>query len=210
MPVYNARTNTSGMVDSPYWYTDTNPFWPTYGLPNCTCYAWGRTWESSGTPPYGLPTGDAGTWYTHQDSFRRGQVPKLGAILCLSGGPYSGRGHVAVVEKIYSDGSVLFSNSGYYRGDDPALWNANYFFLRCASPDDNYQTGKNGYSGYGGYNFQGFIYNPVDFDPHIDPGTPDPPGPGPTPDPGQYPTKLILFKKQIYRNQGRLGTDVYT
>lgn len=210
MPAYVPRLSRQGISGSQYWYSNTNPFYPTYALPNCTCYAWGRTWESSGSPPYGFPTGDGGTWWGHADNYQRGQTPKLGAVLCMSGGPVgtSGRGHVAVVEKIYSDGSILFSNSGYYRGDDPQVWNNLYFYLRCASPDDNYQTGRHGWSGYGGYNIQGFIYNPVDFDPEIDPGTPDP-GPGPGPEPGLYPTRLLLYKKQIYRNQGRLVDDIY-
>lgn len=213
MPTYVSRTTRTGMNGSPYWYTTTNPLYPRYGLPNCVCYAWGRTWENSGSPPYGLPTGNGGTWYTHQDNYQRGpaSTPKLGAILCMSGGPpgTSGLGHVAVVEKIYSDGSVLFSNSGYYRGNDPDVWNALYFYLRCAHPSDNYQTGRHGYPGFGGYNIQGYIYNPIDFDPEIDPGPP-PPGPGPGPEPGPQLTNLLLYKKQIYRNQGRLGTDVYT
>lgn len=211
MATYTPRTTRTGMFGSQYWYSGVNPFYPTWGLPNCTCYAWGRTWESSGAPPVGLPTGDAGTWFNHQDSFQRGQVPKLGAIMCMSGGPpgTSGRGHVAVVEQIYSDGSIMFSNSGYTR--DPNLYNQLYFYLRCASPSDGYQSGQHGYYGYSGYNIQGFIYNPVDFDPEIDPGPEPGPGPGPEPpDPGGlYPTRLLLYKKQIYRNQGRLITDVY-
>lgn len=211
MATYTPRLSSAGMSGSQYWYSGVNPFYPTWGLPNCTCYAWGRTWESSGAPPVGLPTGDAGTWFNHQDSFQRGQVPKLGAIMCMSGGPpgTSGRGHVAVVEQIYSDGSIMFSNSGYTR--DPNLYNQLYFYLRCASPSDGYQSGQHGYYGYSGYNIQGFIYNPVDFDPEIDPGPEPGPGPGPEPpDPGGlYPTRLLLFKKQFYRNQGRLITDVY-
>ena len=40
---YEPRLTKSGMLNSIYWYSDTNPFYPTgYGLPNCTCYAWGR------------------------------------------------------------------------------------------------------------------------------------------------------------------------
>jgi hypothetical protein len=104
------------------------------------------------------------------------------------------------VEKIYNDGSVLFSNSGYTR--NPNLINSLYFYLRCASPADNFQTGRHGYSGYAGYTFQGFIYSPVDFDPDVDPGTPDPPGPDPSPDPEGYPTKIWLYKRAIERGKG--------
>lgn len=220
MATYTPRTTRTGMAGAQYWYGgySNNPFLPTYGLPNCTCYAWGRTWENSGQQPWGLSTGDAGTWYNHSDQFQRGpaSTPKLGAIICMSGGPpgTSGRGHVGVVEEIFTDGCVLFSNSGYYRGSDQNKWNDLYFYLVCGHPSDNYQTPRHGYvdHSYGGYNIQGFIYNPVDFDPDVVPPTPGPgPGPGPEPpDPGGlYPTRLLLYKKQFYRNQGRLITDVY-
>lgn len=199
MPTYTPRLNSNNMNGSNYWYNSAyNPFYPTYGLPNCTCYAWGRWYEITGTRP-SLPTGDAGTWFNNVSGYQTGTTPKLGAIICFSGGPYSGRGHVAVVEKIYSDGSIIFSNSGYTR--DPSLYTQLYFYLRCAKAADNYQTGYHGYSGYAGYTFQGFIYNPIDFDPDIDPGQPDP-GPGPEPDPGGYPIKLLLYKRKIYRNRG--------
>lgn len=201
MPTYTPRTTSSGMPGSNFWYNASyNPFYPTYGLPNCTCYAWGRWYEINNSRP-SLPTGDAGTWWNNVSGYQTGSTPKLGAIICFSGGPYSGRGHVAVVEKIYSDGSVLFSNSGYTR--DPSLYPSLYFYLRCAHPNDNYQTGAHGYSGYAGYTFQGFIYNPVDFDPDIDPYPPDP-GPGPGPDPQEYPTKIFLYKRALLRGRGEL------
>lgn len=200
MATYTARTSSSGMLNSPYWYDPAlNPFYPTYGLPNCTCYAWGRAYEYLGYWPGGLYTGDAGTWWNNA-TWQHGSTPKLGAILCLAGGPYSGRGHVAVVEKIYSDGSITCSNSAYDR--NPATMAQSYFYLRSGNSGNSW--------GYSEYTLQGFLYSPVDFDPDIDPGpTPDPPTPGP--EPGEnYPTRLLLFKKQIYRNQGRLiDNDFY-
>lgn len=199
MATYTPRTSSSGMLNNPYWYDPNfNPFYPTYGLPNCTCYSWGRAYEYLGYWPSGLYTGDAGTWWTHS-TWQHGQTPKLGAIICLAGGPYSGRGHVAVVEKMYSDGTVTLSNSAYDR--NPATMAQNYFFLRSGNSGNQY--------GYPEYTFQGFLYSPVDFDPDVDPD----PGPGPEPpgpEPSQYPTRLLLYKKQFYRNQGRLiGYDVY-
>ena len=209
MPTYSARTTRTGMNGNPCWYSTQNRYYPTFGLPNCTCYAYGRWIELLGYTPSGLPGGDAGTWW-NSTSYTKGaaSTPKLGAILCMSGGPpgTSGRGHVAVVEQIYSDGSVLFSNSGYYRGNDPQKWNDFYFYLRCAHPSDNYQTGRHGYSGYGGYNIQGFIINPIDYDPDISPDPP--PGPGPGPEPGKYPTRLILYKRAWMRSRGDLNDYV--
>ena len=205
MPTYTPRLSSTGMAGSNYWYNNNyNPFYPTYGLPNCTCYAWGRMYEFQGFRPSGLYTGDAGTWWNNA-AYQHGSVPKLGACICFSGGPYSGRGHVAIVEKIYSDGSILFSNSGYTR--DPQYISSLYFYLRCASPADNFQTGLHGYAGYAGYTFQGFLYSPIDFDPDIDPGEPPTPGPGPQPDPGGgYPTKLLLYKQLIDKRKGRIIT----
>lgn len=46
---YSPRLTDDGMRDSPYWYS-MNPFYIYgYGLPNCTCYAWGRFFENSDT-----------------------------------------------------------------------------------------------------------------------------------------------------------------
>ena len=45
---------------NPMWYSQ-NPFYQSgYGMPNCTCYAWGRYWEITGERP-NLPTGNART-----------------------------------------------------------------------------------------------------------------------------------------------------
>lgn len=79
-----------------------------------------------------------------------GQTPRAGAIMCwqkgttLSGS--DGAGHVAVVERVNSDGSVYTSESGY---GSSAFWNQTRY--------DN-----NGRWGIGsGYTFRGFIYNPA-------------------------------------------------
>lgn len=66
---YTPRLDDNGIVDNFHWYSD-NPFYIAgYGLPNCTCYAWGRFWEigdpnSTGeNKPTELPTGDGGVWW---------------------------------------------------------------------------------------------------------------------------------------------------
>lgn len=111
-------------------------------LPNCVGYAWGRFMEILGKTP-SLSCGNAGTWYSYtQDGYKRGKTPQLGAIVCWAKPGYAG--HVAVVEKINSDGSIVTSNSNY----SGKRWYLN--------------TGKSPNWGLGSsYRFQGFIYNPA-------------------------------------------------
>lgn len=147
------RLNRNGMVNNPFWYSD-NPFYTTgdNGLPNCTCYAWGRFWEE-GEPQTrpNLSLGNAQDWYGNTgDGYERGSTPKLGAILCFSGGGGVGVGHVCVVEQINSDGSIVTSNSAYTR--NPDYMDSYYFYLETRQPPN--------YDPSGTYGFQGFIYNP--------------------------------------------------
>lgn len=138
-----------------YYYTAVfNPFFPYWSPPrlagNCTWYAFGRFSEVLGEKA-ALCLHDAQDWYAYKDGYQRGQTPKEGAVLCYAGGRYSGLGHVAVVEEVYSDGSVLVSESGY-----------NAFVFRTNRIAN--------YKNYDGYTFQGFIYNPKG-----GPGKPEPP-----------------------------------
>lgn len=146
---YIPRLDANGMRNNPYWYSQNPLYNAGYGLPNCTCYAWGRFWENSDingdyTDPPSLSTSDAEYWYGNTgDGYARGSSPALGAVLCLADGPYSGAGHVAVVEEIYGDGSILVSESN---------WGGLYFDTDIYYPP-NYLKAP-------GYVFQGFIYNP--------------------------------------------------
>ena len=116
---YKPRLNSDGMQGSKYWYSE-NPFYQAgFGLPNCTCYAWGRFWEIC--EYYGnknkprLSTGNAvDWWYYTQDGYQRSQKPELGAVAVWANAYNNGQpGHVAIVEKINSDGSIVTSNSNY-------------------------------------------------------------------------------------------------
>ena len=110
-------------------------------LPNDVGYAWGRFMEVLGSPPT-LTTGNANNWFKNTaDGYQRGKTPKLGAVACWFN-PI-GAGHVAVVERIDEDGSILMSSSKYPNQT---------FFLESGSPP-NYLSWK-------GYYLQGFIYNP--------------------------------------------------
>lgn len=144
------RLTSAGMMNNPYWYS-LNPFYLAgYGLPNCTCYAWGRWFEESDadhnyTPVPTLSTGNAEDWYGYtQDGYERGSTPRLGAVACWADGPFSGDGHVAVVEEIDPDTGVITCSNSAYGGQ--------YFYLTHLSPPD--------YLPAPGYVFQGFIYNP--------------------------------------------------
>lgn len=118
---------------------------------NCTAYAWGRFWEVSkhfGANTKLSSSGNAEDWYYGTNSgFTRGKTPQLGAIMCFADGPYSGLGHVMVVEKIKSANEIVCSESGY----------AAYIFQTRTLKKKSNGT----WSGIDSrYKFQGFIYNP--------------------------------------------------
>lgn len=115
-------------------------------LPNCVGYAWGRFYEILGSAPK-LSRRNAEDWYGYTaDGYERGQTPKLGAVICWAKGKTAygtdGAGHVAIVEQVNADGSIVTSNSGY---GGKRFWT---------------QTHKKPYA-MSGYTFQGFIYNPA-------------------------------------------------
>lgn len=118
-------------------------------LPNCVGYAWGRFYEITGTRP-SLSRGNAENWYGHKDSYKRGQEPKLGAVICWrkgkAGNQSDGAGHVAIVEEIKSDGSIVISQSSY------------------GGKRFSTKTYKKPYEIGGTYKFQGFIYSPIEFE----------------------------------------------
>lgn len=147
MATFTPRTEAPATSNA-FYYAD-NPFYKSgYGMPNCTAYAWGRFWEISGERPR-LSLGDAEDWWDNDaDGYERGQTAKLGAVICWAkgvvGDDSDGAGHVAIVEQLNADGTILTSNSGY----------PNSLFYQKLIPAD-YELA--------GYRFQGFIYNPVEF-----------------------------------------------
>ena len=97
----------------------------TYGLPNCTAYAWGRFWEimsdakgdtdSVTVDPPNLSLDSPSYWLDYNSKletpYKTGSTPELGAIAVWSG-------HVAIVEHIEynSDNTINYiitSDSGY-------------------------------------------------------------------------------------------------
>lgn len=98
--------------DNPYYYSNLNPYYANgYGMPNCTCYAYGRAYEILETEPQ-LYYGNAENWFPNTTAYPKGQTEELGAIMCWAGTGGS-LGHNAVVEEIISQGVVLVSESAY-------------------------------------------------------------------------------------------------
>lgn len=122
-------------------------------LANCVGYAIGRFNEISkaGKIKY-FTSMNAENFYAnaYKWGLKTGQEPKQGAIMCWSKGKpgvsSDGAGHVAVVEKIYSNTSVLTSESGY---NSFAFKNK----TRNKGSNNNWGAGS-------AYHFLGFIYNP--------------------------------------------------
>lgn len=114
--------------------------WPGSVLANCTGYVHGRWIEIAGhtADDFGLSNGNANTYWGHTDRYTRSQSPALGAIACY-GGTY---GHVAIVERVNADGSILVSQSNY---------GGTVFETLTLRPPN--------YAQYG-VTFQGFILNP--------------------------------------------------
>lgn len=114
-------------------------------LANCVGYCFGRWREILGKKP-NLSLGNAENWWAYKDGYARGQTPRLGAVACWrkgkAGEPSDGAGHVAIVEKINPDGSVMLSNSSY--------GGTRFWLCTLKYP---YYFGAN-------YVFQGFIYLP--------------------------------------------------
>lgn len=120
-------------------------------LPNCVGYAWGRWYELLGKTP-NLSKSNAEVWYRKEDGYERGQVPRLGAVICWSKGEVGngkdGAGHVAIVEQIKADGTIVTSNSA---------WNklgGTWWYKKTLKPPYIMK----------GYDLQGFIYLPIAFD----------------------------------------------
>ena len=117
-------------------------------LANCVGYSFGRVLETGGsTANSQLPTCNAEDWYqtAARNGMSVGKTPKLGAVIVWRSGNFwngaDGCGHVGIVEQIYSDNSILVSQSNY---------GGTRFFLT---------THKQPYNIYG-QTFVGFVYNP--------------------------------------------------
>lgn len=128
------------------------PAGSTLQFANCVFYAWGRFNEIAGTSNL-LRSTNAENFCTIAKEYGLtvGQTPKLGAIAVWAKGKVGngsdGAGHVAVVEEIRSDGSIITSESG---------WSASKaFWTTHRKNDGNWEQST-------AYRFLGFIYRPSD------------------------------------------------
>ena len=149
---FTPRLTSAGM---PYpWWEDGNKYYDSgNGLPNCTCYCYGRAAEILGGWDTNLPNGNGMDWFDEavNAGYQTGMVPQLGAIMCFAPRtlPSTALGHVATVEVINQDGSVITSNSGYPNS---------YFFTETLYPGDGYLSSWMTIPARN-YYLQGFIYN---------------------------------------------------
>ena len=135
-PRYDAPNSSNS-----YYYSSNTFYINGYGMPNCTCYAYGRAYELLGTEP-SLSHGNAGPWYWYNKSrsiYPYGSTPKLGAIACWDKYDQD-KGHVAIVEAI--NGNTVTISESHYSGT--------YFDTRTInSNSSNYLTSMR---------FLGYIY----------------------------------------------------
>lgn len=135
-----SATNPTPIRDNPWWYSNGNIYYAMgsshqYGMPNCTCYCYGRTAEIDGAFNTNLPAANAGNWYARVESagiIPVGYEPLLGGIMVFRDKPDAtvhNAGHVATVERINADGSVITSNSGYQ---------STYFWRETLRPENGY------------------------------------------------------------------------
>ena len=123
-------------------------------LANCVGYAAGRFNEIIGQSKmqfFRYPPNAEDFYETAvKAGLKVGKDPKLGAILCFAKGKTwtsaDGAGHVAVVEQIYTDGSIITSESGW----------------GCANPfwTTHRERGGGNWGAGSEYQFLGFIYQP--------------------------------------------------
>lgn len=148
------RLSKDGMKNSPYWYDNSINAGAKDGLflPNCTTYASGRFSELNGQNMRNIMKnrvgfGNAKEWYK-ETKLEKGSAPKEGAIACFDGTV----GHVAIVERVNKDGTVLVSQSNY---ESVKNYNSvNYFQTKAYK----LEVGKVA-SGVG-LKFLGYIYAP--------------------------------------------------
>lgn len=153
-------------------------------LPNCTGYVHGRVMEIRGvtTDDCGLSFNNAVTYWTNSTSnWIQEQDPSLGAVVCYytNNTGDNHQGHVAIVEQIIDNDTIVVSESNY----GGSRWD----LLTCYR--------RYGWRPTSGWNVspQGFLRNPY--------VTPTPPTPG---DAGV----LLLIMKYIQRRNRNHGKRV--
>lgn len=108
---------TAPKKDNKFYYSKLNFDYPNL-VDQCVWYAWGRLMELG--VPYiemikKIPRSNAENWYS-DTTFEKRTFPSAGDVLCYSSGKIhdkkDGMGHVAIVEHVYPDLTILISESG--------------------------------------------------------------------------------------------------
>ena len=156
--MYLGRLSAAGIDSSPYYVPggNFNTYSPTSDIqmPNCTMYAYLRSFESTdAAEPFpiardSLGFGNAKNWFSNSP-LPKGYEIKTGSIACFDGN----FGHVAFVEEKYDDTHALISESQY--DDNKSLRNYKYWQKRVVE----LIPGKATLSGVGA--LQGFLYLPI-------------------------------------------------
>ena len=142
------RRTTAPEYGNIYYYNGAyNPFIAVGCIGECTWYVWGRAYEILGHWP------NISKWYAkdfysynlNTGAYPYGNEPKLGAIACFAPNNHARwTGHVAIVEAVGGDGSVIlseynfkgvhvFSSDRYLNPTEARTWVQGYIYLR---PDD--------------------------------------------------------------------------
>ena len=145
---------------------------PTYKglnvLHNCVGQSFGRFNQVANDKNMTLlaPVNAEDMW-DYAGKCKKGQMPKLGAVMCWAKGKpgkeSDGCGHVCTVEQVVSATEVITAESGW---NNPVAW---YNKDRKKGSDGNWGQPKE-------YSFRGFIYNPT------------------VPDSDQYPDRIKTFQ----------------
>ena len=160
MAVYKQRTSAPSTSDKNFIHTSFKGYNKCLiidnktgsVLSNCVGYCWGRWRELLGYDPR-LSRGNAEDWWSNtSDGYKRGQLPKVGAVICWKKGQVwngnDGYGHVAIVEEVKTNGDIVVSESMY----GSVRWRRHTY-----TKASNYYLGDK-------YVFQGFIYFPTEFE----------------------------------------------
>ena len=150
---FTRRTTAPESWNNYYYNAAYNPYtYETYVrnadlIGECTWYVWGRAYEILGYRP-NISNRYAKDFYAYNlnsGAYPYGNEPKLGAIACFA--PHNHArwtGHVAIVEAVGGDGSVIlseynfvsrhaFSANRYLNPTEARTWVQGYIYLR---PDD--------------------------------------------------------------------------
>lgn len=126
-----------------------------YTLPNCVAFCHGMwlstiteavSYEEARRIEYAMCWGNAEDYWNYNDGFKRGQTPKLNAIMVWEG-KGSLKGHVMTVTTIKSNGDVIATGSDYSGAK---------FYTKTYYKSEGYNFSSS-------YIFKGFIYCPYEF-----------------------------------------------